>query len=77
MSSSLLGLHFGNYIARVEVVLTEKINWLMATIPLLMGISPLQWHHALNVMLEKVTGNCVVEKLQIMLFEADFNNNNK
>jgi len=29
-------------------------------------------------MLEKVAGNCVVEKLRIiMLFEADFNNNNK
>jgi len=42
------------------------------------GISPQCWRHALNVMLEKVMGNCSVEKLCIiMLFEADFNNNNK
>jgi len=32
----------------------------------------------LNVMLEKLTGNVNVEKLWIiMLFEADFNHNNK
>ena len=32
----------------------------------------------LNVMLEKLAGNCWVEKLRIiMLFEADFNNKNK
>jgi len=50
----------------------------MVTIPLLTGISPIQWHHALNIMLKKVAGNCAVEKLHIiMLFEADFNNNNK
>jgi len=77
-SSSLSGLHFGHYMAGVEAVLTEKINRLMATIPLLTGISPKRWRHALNVMLEKVAGNCADEKLRIiMLFEADFNNNNK
>jgi len=36
------------------------------------------WKLALNVMLEKLAGNNNVEKLLIiMLFEADFNNNNK
>jgi len=50
----------------------------MVTIPLLTGISPTKWWHALNIMLEKVAGNCTVEKLHIiMLFKADFNNNNK
>jgi len=43
-----------------------------------MGISLLHWHRTLNVMLEKMAGNCLVEKLHIItLFEADFNNNNK
>jgi len=77
-SSSLLGLHFDHYMAGVEAVLMEKINRLMATIPLLTGISPAQWCDALNIMLKKVTGNCAVKKLCIiMLFKADFNNNNK
>jgi len=50
----------------------------MATIPLLTGISLARWQHTLNIMLEKVARNCAVEKLCIiMLFKADFNNNNK
>jgi len=77
-ASSLLGVHFGHYIAAIKDIITEKINHLMATTPMIMGMSPQRWRHALNVMLEKVDGNCSVEKLQIiMLFEADFNNNNK
>jgi len=77
-ASSLSGVHFGHYIASVEDVVTEKINRLMATIPMMTGISPQRWRHALNVMLEKVAGNCSMEKLCIiMLFEADFNSNNK
>jgi len=56
----------------------EKINHLMATVPLLMGISLEWWWHTLNVKLEKVAGNCAVEKLHIiMLFKANCNNNNK
>jgi len=59
-------------------MVTEKINRLVATIPMMTGISPQRWHHALNIMLEKVANNCLVEKLLIiMLFEADFNFNNK
>jgi len=75
---SLSGVHFGHYIMAIEDVITEKINCLMATIPMITGMSPQWWRHALNVMLEKVAGNCLVKKLHIiMLFEADFNNNNK
>jgi len=77
-SSSPSGVHFGHYIASIEEMVLEKINRLMATIPLLTGISPARWRRTLNVMLEKMAGNCSVEKLRIiMLFEADFNNNNK
>jgi len=73
-----MGVHFRHYIAVIKDIITEKINHLMATIPMLTGISPQCWQHALNVMLKKVAGNCSVEKLRIiMLFKADFNNNNK
>jgi len=36
------------------------------------------WTKGLNVMLEKIPGNCNLDKLQIIvLVEADFNYNNK
>jgi len=77
-ASSLSGVHFGHYIAAIKDTITAKINRLMATIPMITGMSPQWWRHALNVMLEKVARNCSIEKLRIiMLFEADFNNNNK
>jgi len=77
-SSSPSGVHFGHYIAGIEDIVISKINRLMATIPQITGISPDQWRTTLNVMLEKLACNCWVEKLRIiMLFEADFNNNNK
>ncbi len=77
-ASSPSGIHFGHYIAGVEEIVIAKINRLMATIPMMTGISPIWWRTTLNVMLEKLAGNCSVEKLRIiMLFEADLNNNNK
>jgi len=77
-SLSPSGIHFGHYIAGQEDKVVAKINYLMANIPMLMGISPTRWWMTLNVMLEKLVGKCWVEKLRIiMLFEADFNNNNK
>jgi len=54
------------------------INAKLADIPLQTGFSPACWKKGLNVMLEKVAGNINVEKLRIiLLFEADFNYNNK
>ena len=42
------------------------------------GISPKQWQHGVNIMLQKQEGNFQVEKLRgILLYEADFNQNNK
>jgi len=50
----------------------------MANIPLRTRYSPTQWWKGLNVMLKKSPGNFNVEKLHIiLLFEADFNSNNK
>jgi len=53
-------------------------NATMADIPLKTGYSPDRWKEGLNVMLEKSPGNFNIEKLRIiLLFEADFNSNNK
>jgi len=71
-------VHFGHYIVGLEETAVTKVNFLMANIPMMMGISPTRWRMTLNIMLEKLVGNCWVEKLRIiMLFEADFNNKNK
>jgi len=51
---------------------------MLANIPLHTGYSPARWWKGLNVMLKKSPGNFNVEKLCIiLLFEADFNSNNK
>jgi len=53
-------------------------NATMADIPLCTGYTPAQWRKGLNVMIEKTPGNFNVEKLHIiLLFEANFNSNNK
>ncbi len=46
------------YLSSIEDMLAAKINKIMASIPLVMGISSHPWRHAFNVMLEKVAGNC-------------------
>jgi len=51
---------------------------MMVNLPMKTGYSPHRWWEGLNVMLEKMLGNFNVEKLRIiLLFEADFNSNNK
>jgi len=62
-SSSPSGIHFGHYIVGIEELVMAKINWLMATIPMLTGISPTWWRTMLNVVLEKLARNRWVEKL--------------
>jgi len=53
-------------------------NATMANLPLKTGYLPSRWRQGLNVMLEKIPGNFNMEKLRIiLLFEADFNANNK
>ena len=50
----------------------------MTSIPYETGISPNRWQNDTNVMLEKQKGNFRVDKLRaILLYEADFNQNNK
>jgi len=77
-SSSASGTHFGHYIAGTfnpEILL---INATLANLPLLTGFTYDRWKKGLNIMIEKTTGDFNVDKLRIiLLFEADFNANNK
>ena len=77
-SSSPSGLHVGHWKCGS---LNPMINWLntsMANIPFMSGYSPKHWKQGINVIIEKVKGNVRVEKLRtILLYEADFNLNNK
>jgi len=77
-ASSPSSIHFRHYIAGVADDIIGKLNAILANVQLLSGMAPEEWKQMVNVMLEKLAGNNNVEKLQIiMLFEADFNNNNK
>jgi len=50
----------------------------MAEIPLITGYSLQCWKKSLNIHVEKLVGNNMVEKLQIIhLFKANFNLNDK
>jgi len=77
-SSSASGTHFGHYIASTFNPEIMVINAALANIPLWTGFSYQCWQTGLNIMIEKTTGDFNVEKLRIiLLFEADFNSNNK
>ena len=50
----------------------------MTNIPYATGLAPTRWKSGVNVMLEKKKGDFRVNRLRtILLFEADFNQNNK
>ena len=73
-SSSAAGLHHGHYKAAIHSemisrVLTQHINVIVKS-----GVPPARWSVALQVMLEKIAGVCLVDKLRsIQLYEGDFN----
>ena len=76
--SSMSGLHHGHYKAAVH---SDKISRIVAqqiTVVCRSGVPPEQWSVGLQVMLEKIAGICLVNKLRaIQLYEADFNWMNK
>ena len=75
---SLLGIHFGHYKAMALDNNLSEIHALFLTIMLQTGYSLLHWPHGLTMLLEKVQGVQLVDKLQvILLLEADFNCMNK
>jgi len=77
-SSSPLGVHFGHYMAGTFNPTIAVFNARLANLGFTMGYSLKRWRKGLNMLLEKQPGNLNVEKLCIiLLFEGDFNNNNK
>jgi hypothetical protein len=56
----------------------SNIDTIMANLPYVHGFSPSRWRKGLDVMLEKKPGIRKINTLQaILLYEADFNQNNK
>jgi len=77
-SLSFSGAHFGHYKASMTNKTINQLHTLLTDIPLRTGFSYKQWKKEINVMLEKIAGNCNVTKLRIiLLFKADFNQLNK
>jgi hypothetical protein len=77
-ASGISGLHFGHFKAHEKDLLLSTLDALLAQIPFEKGFSPERWRQGIEVMLLKLPGNFNVEKMRaILLFEADFNFNNK
>jgi hypothetical protein len=71
---SMSGVHYGNYKAAIQDAFSTKVLALQLTVIAWSGIPPESWSVGLQVMLEKIAGVCLVEKLRaIQLYEADFN----
>jgi hypothetical protein len=73
-SSSMSGVHYGHYMAAIQDDLIYAVLALQLTVIARSGVPPENWTVGLQVMLEKIAGVCLVEKLRaIQLYEADFN----
>jgi hypothetical protein len=73
-SSSSSGVHYGHYKAAIQDQMSTKVLALQLTVIARSGVPPDSWSVGLQVMLEKIAGVCLVEKLRaIQLYEADFN----
>jgi hypothetical protein len=68
------GVHYGHYKAAIQDDLSTEILAQQLTVIARSGIPPENWSIGLQVMLEKIAGVCLVEKLRgIQLYEANFN----
>ena len=77
-SSSPSGLHLGHDKAAAKSKELSDIFALQMNTIVASGIQPARWGVALQVMLEKIAGVCLVDKLRsIQLYEADYNWFNK
>ena len=77
-SSGPSGITFAHFKAGLRDQVVSEFEARMTSIPYETGISPDRWQQGINVMLEKQKGNYRVDKLRaILLYEADFNQNNK
>ena len=77
-SSSFSGFHLGHHMSaaksdEMSELLSDQMNLIISS-----GVCPTRWGVALQVLLEKVAGDCLVSKLRsIQLYEADYNWFNK
>jgi hypothetical protein len=68
------GAHYGHYKAAIQDETSSEVLALQLTVIAQSGIPPENWSVSLQVILEKIAGVCLVEKLHaIQLYEADFN----
>ena len=71
-------LHFGHFKVCCEDGVLTSVNYMLAEYPFRTGFSPQRWRNATDVMILKKAGLYDVEKLRtIVLYEANFNHNNK
>ena len=71
---SMSGVHYGHYKAAIQDETILAALALQLTVVGRSGIPPENWSVGLQVMLEKIAGVCLVDKLcAIQLYEADFN----
>jgi hypothetical protein len=72
--SSMSGVHYGHYKAAIQCKTSTNVLAQQLTVIARSGIPPRSLGIGLQVMLEKIAGECLVEKLRaIQLYEADFN----
>ncbi len=73
-SSSVSGIHNGHYKAAIQCDSCTKILAQQLTVVACSRILPESWSIGLQVMLDKIAGVCLVEKLHaIQLYKAVFN----
>ncbi len=73
-SLSSSGVHYGHYKAAIQDLISTGVLALQLIVIAHSGIPPESWSVGLQVMLEKIAGVCLVEKLwAIQLYEVDFN----
>ena len=71
-------LHFGHFKTGVENDAILQLHYELAEIPFRTGYSPVRWQEASQLMILKKLGLIDVERLRtLVLYEADFNHNNK
>ena len=76
--TSSRGLHFGHFRAATEHDDIMDLHYRMAEIPFRTGYVPKRWKKANNVMILKKEGVSDLDRLRtLVLFESDFNHNNK
>jgi uncharacterized protein (UPF0332 family) len=77
-SSSYSGVHFGHYKAAGQTEFLSNFYARKISLIARTGCPPTRWGVGLTVMLEKIAGIALVNKLRaILLMEADFNMNNR